>query len=77
MNTNWTASAVVDQHGRTAIVTGANSGLGRIVAHELARGGAQVVIASRNTDKGMEAATWIRGDVQLPASTSPSSTWPA
>jgi len=52
MNTKWTANRVGGQHGRTAIVTGANSGLGRIVARELARGGAEVVAACRDTDKG-------------------------
>ena len=67
MNTKWTANRVGGQHGRTAIVTGANSGLGRIVARELARGGAQVVTACRDTDKGTTAATAIRA--ALPAAT--------
>jgi NAD(P)-dependent dehydrogenase (short-subunit alcohol dehydrogenase family) len=63
----WTADDVPDQHGRTAIVTGANSGLGRIVARELARHGAKVIVASRDSAKGEEAATEITG--ALPAST--------
>ena len=55
----WTADDIPDQHGRTAIVTGANSGLGRIVARELAGHGANVVIASRDNAKGAEVAREI------------------
>jgi NAD(P)-dependent dehydrogenase (short-subunit alcohol dehydrogenase family) len=56
MTSNWTAEDIPDQHGRTAIVTGANSGLGRIVARELAGHGAAVIMASRDDVKGAEAA---------------------
>ncbi len=56
-----------DLHGRTAVVTGANNGLGRIVARELARGGAQVVLACRDADKGAMAATAIRAAVPAAA----------
>jgi NAD(P)-dependent dehydrogenase (short-subunit alcohol dehydrogenase family) len=44
-------------------VTGANSGLGLIDSLELARAGATVVMASRNTEKGEGAAGKIRGVV--------------
>jgi NAD(P)-dependent dehydrogenase (short-subunit alcohol dehydrogenase family) len=57
---NWTADNIPDQHGRTAIVTGANSGLGRIVARELARHGARVIVATRDSAKGAEAAKAIK-----------------
>jgi NAD(P)-dependent dehydrogenase (short-subunit alcohol dehydrogenase family) len=59
----WTAAEIPDQTGRLAIVTGANSGLGRSTAWELARAGATVIVACRNTAKGDEAAARIRQDV--------------
>ena len=63
MAEHWTTADIPDQSGRLAIVTGANSGLGRSTAWELARAGATVIIACRNTAKGEEAATRIRQDV--------------
>jgi NAD(P)-dependent dehydrogenase (short-subunit alcohol dehydrogenase family) len=66
MSGKWTAEDIPDQHGRVAIVTGANSGLGRVTALELARHGAQVVIASRNVEKGEAAAEGIHADAGGP-----------
>jgi NAD(P)-dependent dehydrogenase (short-subunit alcohol dehydrogenase family) len=60
MNAKWTAEQIPDQQGRTAIVTGANSGLGLIVARELAGAGAHVIIASRDTGKAATALGLIR-----------------
>jgi NAD(P)-dependent dehydrogenase (short-subunit alcohol dehydrogenase family) len=51
------------QHGRVAIVTGANSGLGAAIARELARAGATVIMAVRNPEKGERAASDIRAHV--------------
>ena len=63
MADNWTTTDISDQSGRVAIVTGANSGLGLATARELARAGAQVVIASRSAAKGDHAAASIRASV--------------
>ncbi|MFD7690672.1 oxidoreductase [Streptomyces sp. NPDC059781] len=61
----WTADRIPDQRGRTAVVTGANSGLGLVTADELARHGARVVLAVRDTAAGEEAARRIGGDVEV------------
>jgi NAD(P)-dependent dehydrogenase (short-subunit alcohol dehydrogenase family) len=52
---SWSTADIPDQTGRTVVVTGANSGLGLQTARELARAGAQVVMAVRNMDKGRAA----------------------
>jgi NAD(P)-dependent dehydrogenase (short-subunit alcohol dehydrogenase family) len=49
-----------NQAGRTAIVTGGNSGLGLIVARELARAGARVIVTSRDAGKGAKALQIIK-----------------
>ena len=67
MSDRWTADEIPDQSGKLAVVTGANSGLGRITALELARHGAEVVVASRNVEKGEAAAEEIRAAASGPA----------
>jgi NAD(P)-dependent dehydrogenase (short-subunit alcohol dehydrogenase family) len=60
---NWTDADVPDQSGRTAIVTGSNTGLGYETAKVLAARGAQVVLAVRDVEKGNAAAAKISGGV--------------
>jgi NAD(P)-dependent dehydrogenase (short-subunit alcohol dehydrogenase family) len=59
----WTAGDMPDQSGRTAIVTGANSGLGLATARELARAGAGVWLAGRSEEKLRGAMHAIRNQV--------------
>ena len=60
MSEKWSSEQIPDQTGRTAIVTGANSGLGLVTARELARHGALVVMGCRSISKGEDAAVEIR-----------------
>ncbi|MDA3649194.1 oxidoreductase [Saccharopolyspora indica] len=57
--TRWTAADIPDQTGRTALITGANSGLGHRSARALAERGARVLIACRNAEKGRAALAEI------------------
>ncbi len=51
----WTAADIPDQTGRTAVVTGANSGLGLESTRALAAAGSHVVMAARNQRKARAA----------------------
>jgi NAD(P)-dependent dehydrogenase (short-subunit alcohol dehydrogenase family) len=62
---HWSTANIPAQTGRTAIVTGANTGLGFETAKALADKGAHVVLAVRDLDKGRAAAERIGGDVAL------------
>jgi NAD(P)-dependent dehydrogenase (short-subunit alcohol dehydrogenase family) len=56
---DWSTADIPSQAGKLAIVTGANSGIGYYTALELARAGAQVIVACRNEAKGKAAAAGI------------------
>lgn len=60
MAAHWSTSDIRPMAGKVAIVTGANSGLGFCIADELARAGADVVLACRNPAKAEAAAERIR-----------------
>ncbi len=59
----WIEQNIPSQAGKTALITGANSGLGFEAAKVLAGKGAAVVMAVRNTGKGEAAAAAIRAAV--------------
>jgi NAD(P)-dependent dehydrogenase (short-subunit alcohol dehydrogenase family) len=61
----WDAGSIGDQTGRTAVVTGANSGLGIATVDALARAGAHVVLAVRDVTRGAEAAATVQGSVEV------------
>src|SRR5436309_2637565 len=54
-SSKWTAGQIPALTGKTALVTGANSGIGYQAALELARHGAHVLLGVRNRDKGQVA----------------------
>jgi NAD(P)-dependent dehydrogenase (short-subunit alcohol dehydrogenase family) len=63
--TRWTTEDLPAQAGRTFVVTGANSGLGRQTAAALAAAGGRVVLAVRDRDRGEEAARTMTGEVEV------------
>ena len=58
----WTANDIPALAGKTAVVTGANSGLGYETALELARHGADVVLACRDERRGTDALERLRDE---------------
>lgn len=61
--TTFSVADLPDMTGRTVVVTGANSGLGRVTASALASAGARVMVAVRDTAKGSEAVKAMTGDL--------------
>ncbi len=55
----WDATQVPDQAGRTALVTGANSGLGLQTSLQLARAGARVLLACRDPRRAQTAVDTV------------------
>jgi NAD(P)-dependent dehydrogenase (short-subunit alcohol dehydrogenase family) len=56
----WTEAGVPDLSGQTAVVTGANAGIGFEIARVLAGHGAEVVLACRNPARAGQAAARLR-----------------
>ena len=59
----WDKTQIPTLTGKTALVTGANSGLGYEITLALAEKGAHVIMACRNLDKANQAAANIRKQV--------------
>jgi len=62
MKNHWTTENIPSLNGKTAIVTGSNSGIGFETAKALAAKGARLNIAVRNIEKGKKAADAIRNE---------------
>jgi NAD(P)-dependent dehydrogenase (short-subunit alcohol dehydrogenase family) len=63
--TAWSTTDIPDMTGRSVIVTGANSGIGRAAARALAGAGARVTLAVRDTGKGESAAAAMPGETEV------------
>lgn len=59
----WTTTDIPPQNNRRVLITGANSGIGLGTALELARKGAEIILAVRNIEKGKQAAQTIKTTV--------------
>ena len=58
----WTEADIPDLSGRTALITGANAGIGLRTAGVLAARGAHVILACRNPDTAEQAACQIAAE---------------
>ena len=62
---SFSAADLPDLSGRVAVVTGASSGLGEATARGLARAGAHVVLAVRDTARGERALSSLEGSGEV------------
>jgi NAD(P)-dependent dehydrogenase (short-subunit alcohol dehydrogenase family) len=63
--TSFSTADVPNLRGKRVVVTGANSGLGRVVADVIAAAGADVTLAVRDFGKGCAAAAAITGKTEV------------
>lgn len=62
--TSWSIEQIPSQVGRTVVITGATSGVGRATAQVLADKGARVVVAARNATKAEEVVRRLGGGAE-------------
>ncbi|MFB6229623.1 MAG: SDR family oxidoreductase [Salinibacter sp.] len=58
-------SDLKDMHGTVCVITGANSGIGKATATELARLGARVVMVCRDRERGRDAQAEIQAIAEM------------
>jgi len=56
----YTFKDIPSLQGKVAIVTGANTGIGKVTARELLKNGAKVYIACRNEEKAEKAINELK-----------------
>jgi serine 3-dehydrogenase (NADP+) len=56
---------VVNLEGRVAVVTGASSGIGAAVAHNLSRSGVRLVLTARRADRLIDLSHELPGEVEV------------
>jgi NAD(P)-dependent dehydrogenase (short-subunit alcohol dehydrogenase family) len=57
---NFAFDKIPSQEGNVCIVTGGNTGIGKVTARELARKGAHVILACRSKERGLQAVEDIK-----------------
>ncbi|GAA0238263.1 SDR family NAD(P)-dependent oxidoreductase [Cryptosporangium japonicum] len=65
MALTWTFDDMPDQTGRTVVITGATSGLGLVLTDQLARRGADVIMAVRDVAKGNRVRASLTGRLEV------------